>query len=88
MSSALAPSTHRAHFAIGSEAAARRVVDRLNESFFEGQAAIAAFERSDGRWDITMHFADWIFLCGTKRSWRCALSHHRHAAMLHHPITG
>ena len=52
------PSTSRATFAIGSEQAARRVVDRLNESFFEGQAAIAAFERSDGRWDITMHFAD------------------------------
>ena len=54
----LTPSTSRATFAIGSEQTARRVVDRLNESFFEGQAAIAAFERSDGRWDITMHFAD------------------------------
>jgi ribosomal protein L11 methyltransferase len=30
----------------------------LNESFFDGQAAIAAFERPDGRWDIIMHFAD------------------------------
>jgi len=54
----LTPSTSRATFAIGSEQTARRVVDRLNESFFEGQAAIAAFERSDGRWDITMHFAE------------------------------
>jgi ribosomal protein L11 methyltransferase len=54
----LTPSTHRATFAIGSEQAAMRVVDLLTESFFEGQAAIAAFERPDGRWDITVHFAD------------------------------
>ena len=30
----------------------------LTEVFFEGEAAIAAFERPDGRWDITVHFAD------------------------------
>ena len=30
----------------------------LTEIFFEGQAAIAAFERPDGRWDVTVHFAD------------------------------
>ena len=54
----LTPQTSRATFAIGSEPAARRVVDLLTESFFEGQAAIAAFERSDGRWDVTMHFAE------------------------------
>ena len=58
MASTLTPSTHRATFAIGNEQAAKRVVDLLTESFFEGQAAIAAFERSDGRWDITVHFAD------------------------------
>jgi len=52
------PSTSRAHFAIGSEKAAQRVVDLLTESFFEGQAAIAAFEQPDGLWDITVHFAD------------------------------
>jgi ribosomal protein L11 methyltransferase len=51
-------STHRATFAIGNEQTARRVVDLLNEVFLEGQAAIAAFERPDGRWDITVHFAD------------------------------
>ena len=50
--------THRASFAIGDEQAARRVVDLLTEVFFEGQAAIAAFERPDGRWDVTVHFAD------------------------------
>src|ERR1700755_1338733 len=26
--------------------------------FFEGEAAVAAFERPDGRWDVTVHFAD------------------------------
>jgi ribosomal protein L11 methyltransferase len=51
--------TRSATFAIGNEQTARRVVDLLNESFFEGQAAIAAFERpGEGRWDVTMHFAD------------------------------
>jgi ribosomal protein L11 methyltransferase len=58
MTSTITPLTSRATFAIGSELTARRVVDRLNESFFEGQAAIAAFERSDGRWDVTLHFAE------------------------------
>jgi len=54
----LTPSTHRATFAIGNEQAAKRVVDLLTESFFEGQAAIAAFEGPGGRWDITVHFAE------------------------------
>jgi ribosomal protein L11 methyltransferase len=58
MTSALTPGTHRASLAIGSEQAARRVVDLLTEIFFEGQAAIAAFEGSGGRWDITMDFID------------------------------
>ena len=51
-------STHRASFAIGDEHAAKGVVDVLTEVFFEGQAAIAAFARPDGRWAVTMHFAD------------------------------
>jgi ribosomal protein L11 methyltransferase len=54
----LIPATSRASFAIGSEQTAKRVVDLLTESFFEGQAAIAAFESPDGRWDITVHFAE------------------------------
>ena len=54
----LSPSTHRASFAIGDEIVAKRVVDLLTESFFEGQAAIAAFEGAGGRWDITVHFAE------------------------------
>ena len=52
------PSTHRASFAIGDERTAKLVVDILTEVFFEGEAAIAAFERPDGRWDVTLHFAD------------------------------
>jgi ribosomal protein L11 methyltransferase len=58
MTSTLTPATHRASFAIGSEQNAKRVVDLLTESFFEGQAAIAGFESPDGRWGITVHFAE------------------------------
>jgi ribosomal protein L11 methyltransferase len=58
MSSTITPATHRANFAIGGEAAAKKIVDLLTESFFEGQAAIAAFERPDGVWDVTVHFAE------------------------------
>ena len=58
MTSTLTPLTCRASFAIGDEYTAKRVVDLLTESFFEGQAAIAAFEGPGGRWDITVHFTD------------------------------
>ena len=58
MTSTLTPSTHRAGFAIGNEQAAKRVVDLLTESFFEGQAAVTAFEGPDGRWHISVHFAE------------------------------
>jgi ribosomal protein L11 methyltransferase len=58
MTSLNTPSTGRATFAIGDERTARRVVDLLNESLEEGQAAVAAFERADGRWSISVHFAD------------------------------
>jgi ribosomal protein L11 methyltransferase len=58
MTSTITPGTSRATFAIGDERAARRVFDLLTESFFEGQAAIAAFEGPDGRWHITVHFAE------------------------------
>src|SRR5437763_1003903 len=62
MAPALTPATHRASVAIGGEEAAKRVVDVLTETFSEGQflehpAAIAAFERPDGRWGVTAHFA-------------------------------
>lgn len=52
------PATHRASFSIGDEQAAKRVVDVLTEVFFDGEAAVAAFERPDGRWDVTVHFAE------------------------------
>ena len=52
------PSTYRASFAIGDEHAAKRVVDAMTEIFFDGEAAVAAFERPDGRWDVTVHFAE------------------------------
>ncbi|HEV7876860.1 50S ribosomal protein L11 methyltransferase [Bradyrhizobium sp.] len=58
MTSTVTPSTSRATFAIGDERAARRVVDLLNESFEEGQAAVAAFERPDGTWDVSLHFSE------------------------------
>ena len=50
--------THRVSFAIGDEHTAKGVVDVLTEIFFEGQAVIAAFERPDGRWNVTVHFAE------------------------------
>jgi ribosomal protein L11 methyltransferase len=50
--------TYSASFVIGDEHAAKSVVDALTEIFFEGQAAIAAFERPDGRWDVAVHFAE------------------------------
>jgi ribosomal protein L11 methyltransferase len=50
--------TARTTFAIGDERSARRVVDLLNESLDDDQAAVAAFERVDGRWDVSLHFAE------------------------------
>jgi ribosomal protein L11 methyltransferase len=52
------PATHRASLTLADEHAARHAVDVLTEVFFEGDAALAAFERPDGRWDVTVHFAD------------------------------
>jgi ribosomal protein L11 methyltransferase len=54
----LTPATHRASFALPDEQAAKTTVDVLTEIFFEVDAALAAFERPDGRWDVTVHFAD------------------------------
>jgi ribosomal protein L11 methyltransferase len=51
-------STHRVSFAVGDEHTTKGVVDALTEVFFEGEAAIVAFERPDGRWDVTMYFAE------------------------------
>ena len=52
------PATARATFPVGAEITARNVVDVLTESVDEATTAVTAFERPDGRWDITVHFAD------------------------------
>jgi ribosomal protein L11 methyltransferase len=54
----LTAATHRASFNLPDEQAARTAVDVVTEIFFEGDTAVAAFERPDGRWDVTAHFAD------------------------------
>ncbi|MDR3466940.1 MAG: 50S ribosomal protein L11 methyltransferase [Xanthobacteraceae bacterium] len=48
----------RASFAMGDERSANRVVDVLAESFDNNEAAIAAFERPDGNWDVTVYFGE------------------------------
>jgi len=58
LASTVTPSTHRATFAIGNKQSAKRVVDLLTESFFEHQAAIAAFEDSGGRWHVSVDFSE------------------------------
>jgi ribosomal protein L11 methyltransferase len=58
MTSTITPATHRASFAIGNEATAKRVLDLLTDGFLEGEAAIAASEGAGGRWDISLHFAE------------------------------
>jgi ribosomal protein L11 methyltransferase len=58
MTSRPSPATHRVSFAISDEQAARRVVDVLAEVFFEGETPVAASERPDGRWDVSVHFAE------------------------------
>jgi ribosomal protein L11 methyltransferase len=57
MTNTVTPATSRATFAIGEEQVARRVVDLLTETLDDGELAVAAFERSDGRWGVSMHFA-------------------------------
>src|SRR5260370_34380416 len=58
MNTPLTPATHRVSYAIGDEQTAKRAADALEDIFFEDQAAIAAFERPDGSWGVTLHFAD------------------------------
>ncbi|MEW6644005.1 MAG: 50S ribosomal protein L11 methyltransferase [Pseudomonadota bacterium] len=55
--SASAPPATRASFTMADERSANRVVDVLAESFDNNEAAIAAFERPDGLWDVTLYFA-------------------------------
>ena len=58
MTDTVTPATSRATFAIGEEKIARQVTDLLTESLEDGEAAVAAFERSNGHWDVTVHFAE------------------------------
>ena len=58
MTNAISPATSCAAFAIGAEQIARQVVDLLTESLEDSEAAVTAFERSDGCWSIAVHFAD------------------------------
>jgi ribosomal protein L11 methyltransferase len=53
----ISAATHRASLVLADEQAARRAVDVLTEVLFEADAALAAFERGDGCWDVTVHFA-------------------------------
>jgi ribosomal protein L11 methyltransferase len=57
MTSTITPATHRASFAVGEEERAKRVVDALTDVFCEDEAALTAFERPDGRWEVAVHFA-------------------------------
>jgi ribosomal protein L11 methyltransferase len=57
MTSTESPVTHRASFAIDSEMAAKRVADQLADRLID-EVVIAASERPDGHWDITLHFAE------------------------------
>jgi len=53
----LTPAAHRASFAVADEHAAKAAVDLLTDAFVDGDAAVVAFERPDGRWDVAVHFA-------------------------------
>ncbi len=48
----------RAVLALADERSARRIADILSEAFDNGETAVAAFESTDGGWDITMHFGE------------------------------
>ena len=58
MTTTTTPSTHRATVAIGDEQTARRRRRSFDRELIQGGAAISAFEGPQGRWDITVHFAD------------------------------
>jgi ribosomal protein L11 methyltransferase len=57
MTNLTTPASSSATFSIGAEHDARRVVDVLEETLDHGEVAIVAFERPDGCWDVTLHFA-------------------------------
>ena len=57
-SAAPSSSPTRVSLTMADERTARRVADILIETFDNNEAAVAAFEGPDGRWDICLHFGD------------------------------
>lgn len=57
MNSTSTAAAARASFTLDDEASANRAASLLAESFDNNEAAIAAFERPDGAWDVTVYFA-------------------------------
>jgi len=57
VSSTITAPTHRASCAAGDERTASRIVDLLSETFDGDEVAVAAFERPDGQWEVTLYFA-------------------------------
>jgi ribosomal protein L11 methyltransferase len=53
----LTPPVIRATLAVGDEKLARRVADVLTEIFDSDEVAVAAFEVTEGNWEISAHFA-------------------------------
>jgi len=53
----LTPPVTRATLALGDEKLARRVADVLTETFDSEEVAVAAFEVSEGQWEISAHFS-------------------------------
>jgi ribosomal protein L11 methyltransferase len=52
------PPATRATFDMADERTAKHTVDVLTESFDNDEAAIAAFERPDGCWAVTLYFSE------------------------------
>ncbi|HEY4987339.1 MAG TPA: 50S ribosomal protein L11 methyltransferase [Bradyrhizobium sp.] len=53
----LTPAAHSASFAVTDEQSAKAVVDLLTDMFVDDDAAVVAFERPDGCWEVAVHFA-------------------------------
>ena len=51
------PATYRASFTVAGEQAAKAAVDLLTDVFVDDDAAVVAYERPDGRWEVAVHFA-------------------------------
>ncbi|MBN8983945.1 MAG: 50S ribosomal protein L11 methyltransferase, partial [Rhizobiales bacterium] len=56
MMSTVTPQSTSATFTAGDERRARSIVDVLEESLDPGEVAVAAFENTDGAWEVVLHF--------------------------------